>query len=151
MTMAHSNKKIDPIDLSWGGGNIFWTARSLSKTEFLMERHKFLPPCMSENIAGCVRNYSSQLVRVLFLSFCILVREVSSYHHISKKIVWKYYYTTISIWSPTNSGVKISVTLKGSESAIIFAHLFGGLAPTDLFVSKKHKIWKFSIRVNFET
>ena len=39
--------------------------------------------------------------------------ELSSYHHISKKIVWKYYYATISIWSPTNSGVKISVSLKG--------------------------------------
>ena len=35
--------------------------------------------------------------------------EFSSYHHISKKVVWKYFYTTISIWSPTNSGVKISV------------------------------------------
>ena len=41
--------------------------------------------------------------------------------------------------------------LKVSESAIIFAHLFGGLAPTDLFVSKKPKILKFFIRVNFET
>ena len=41
--------------------------------------------------------------------------------------------------------------LKVSESEIIFAHLFGGLAPTDLFVSKKPKIWKFSIQVNFET
>ena len=39
--------------------------------------------------------------------------ELSSYHHISKKIVWKYYYATISIWSPTNSGVKISESLKG--------------------------------------
>ena len=43
----------------------------------------------------------------------LCVRELSSYHHISKKIVWKYYYATISIWSPTNSGVKISVSLKG--------------------------------------
>ena len=41
--------------------------------------------------------------------------------------------------------------LKVSESAIIFAHLLRGLAPTDLFVSKKPKIWKFSIRVNFDT
>ena len=50
--------------------------------------------------------------------FCIAIivkplRELSSYHHISKKIVWKYYYATILIWSPTNSGVKISVSLKG--------------------------------------
>ena len=58
------------------GGDIFWTAISLSKTEFLMERHKFLPPCMSENIAGCVRHNSSQLVGVLFLSFCILAQII---------------------------------------------------------------------------
>ena len=38
---------------------------------------------------------------------------LSGYHHISKKIVWTYYYATISIWSPTNSGVKIDVSLKG--------------------------------------
>ena len=42
-----------------------------------------------------------------------LLRELSSYHHISKKIVWNYYCATISIWSPTNSGVNISVSLKG--------------------------------------
>ena len=41
------------------------------------------------------------------------VGELSSYHHISKKKVWKYYHATISIWSPPNSGVKISVLLKG--------------------------------------
>ena len=41
------------------------------------------------------------------------VWELSSYHYISKKIVWKYYYATILIWSPTNSGVKISLLLKG--------------------------------------
>ena len=41
--------------------------------------------------------------------------------------------------------------LKVSESAIIFANLFGGLAPTDLFVSKKPKILKFYIWVKFET
>ena len=40
---------------------------------------------------------------------------------------------------------------KVSESAIIFAHLFWGFAPTDLCVSKKPKIWKFSIWVHFET
>ena len=39
--------------------------------------------------------------------------ELSSYHHISKKIVWKYYYATILILSPTNSGVEISVSLEG--------------------------------------
>ena len=27
--------------------------------------------------------------------------------------MWKYYHATISIWSPINSGVKISVSLKG--------------------------------------
>ena len=79
------------------------------------------------------------------------VRELSSYHHISKKIVWKYYYTTISIGLPTNSGVKIPYRLKVSESAIIFVHLYRGLAPTDLFVLKKPKIWMFSIWVHFET
>ena len=41
--------------------------------------------------------------------------------------------------------------LKVAESAIIFAHLFWGLAHTDLFVSEKPKIFKFSIQVNFET
>ena len=41
------------------------------------------------------------------------IRELSSYHHIGKKIVWKYYHANISIWSPTNSRVKISVLLKG--------------------------------------
>ena len=77
MTMAHSNKKMRSYrSMPRGGGNIFLTARSLSKTEFLMEPHKFLPPCMSENMAGCVRHYSSQLVIVLFLSFCILAQNI---------------------------------------------------------------------------
>ena len=30
-------------------------------------------------------------------------QELSSYHHISKKVVWKYCYATISIWSPKKS------------------------------------------------
>ena len=59
------------------------------------------------------------------------LRELSSCHHISKKIVWKYYYSTISIWSPTNSGVK---------SQYYVYTFVGGSAPTDLFVSKKPKI-----------
>ena len=79
------------------------------------------------------------------------LREFSSYHHISRKIVWKYYYATISISSPTNSGVKISVSLKGFRICNNICTPILGLAPTDLFVSKKPKIWKFSIRVNFET
>ena len=53
--------------------------------------------------------------------------ELSSYHHISKKIVWKYYYTTISIWSPTNSGVKISVSLKGEIGMEILVYEKGGV------------------------
>ena len=39
--------------------------------------------------------------------------ELSRYHHISNKVLWKYYYATISIWSPSDSVVKISVSLKG--------------------------------------
>ena len=31
----------------------------------------------------------------------------------AKKIVWKYHYATISIWSPSNSGVKIFVSFEG--------------------------------------
>ena len=81
----------------------------------------------------------------------VLIWELSSYHHISKKILWKYYYATISISSPTNSGVKISVSLKGSRIGNNICTPFLGLAPTELFVSKKSKIWKFSIQVNFET
>ena len=46
---------------------------------------------------------------------------------------------------------KSSYCLKDSESAIILAPLFWGLAHTDRFVSKKPNIWKFSIRVQFET
>ena len=41
-----------------------------------MEGLTLLPPCKPENIAGCVRHYSSQLVRVLFLSLCILARNI---------------------------------------------------------------------------
>ena len=64
--------------------------------------------------------------------------------------MWKNYYATISIWSPTNSGVKISVSLKGFRICNNICTPFWGLAPTDLFVTKKPKIWKFSVRVNFE-
>ena len=53
-----------------------YSLSEMVKTEFSMGRHKFLPPCMSENIAGCVRHYSSQLVTVLFLSFCILAQNI---------------------------------------------------------------------------
>ena len=43
------------------------------------------------------------------------IGELSSYHHISKTIVWKYYHPTISIWSPTNSGVKIYVSFQNLQ------------------------------------
>ena len=49
----------------------------------------------------------------LFKLILVYPNLLCSYHHISKEIVWKYYYATISISSPTNSGVKISVSLKG--------------------------------------
>ena len=51
-------------------------ARLLSKNEILMEGITFLPPCKPENIVGCERHCSSQLVRVLFLSLCILARNI---------------------------------------------------------------------------
>ena len=41
------------------------------------------------------------------------IRKLPSSQHISKINVWKNYFTTISLWSPTNSGAKISVLLKG--------------------------------------
>ena len=54
------------------------------------------------------------------------LREVSSYHHSGKKIVWKYYEATISIGSPTNSGVKISISLKVFRICHNICTLFGG-------------------------
>ena len=54
------------------------------------------------------------------------IRELSSYRHISKKIVWKYYHATISIWSPNNSGVKISVSLTGFRIYNIICTPFWG-------------------------
>ena len=66
-------------------------------------------------ISQAVQN-TEYIAKVMFIALFfigILIRELSSYHLISEKIVWKYYYATLSIWSPTNSGVKISVSLKG--------------------------------------
>ena len=83
--------------------------------------------------------------------FYFYIRELSSYHHISKKIVWKYYTPPFQFDHLPTQVSKSPYRLKVSESAIVFAHLFRGLAPTDLFVSKKPKIWKFSIWVSFET
>ena len=70
-----------------------------------------LQTCLSQKSPKCW----SFLFDLIFYVLALLkwIGELSSYHHISKKIVWKYYYATILIWSPTNSGAKISVSLKG--------------------------------------
>ena len=69
--------------------------------------------------------------------------ELSSYHHISKKIVWIYYYASISISSSTNSGVKIFVSLKGFRIWNNICTLFGvWLLPTCLS-QKSPKFWIF--------
>ena len=39
--------------------------------------------------------------------------RLPGYYHISIKNVWKKCYTTISLWSPTNSDAKISVLVTG--------------------------------------
>ena len=84
-----------------------------------------------------------QLVISTFSSLLCL-RELSSYHHISKKIVWKYYYATIPIWSPTNSGVKISVSLKGFRICNnIWTPFWGFGSYRHVCIKKSPKFWSF--------
>ena len=78
MTMAHSNKKIISYRSKLRGGHIL-NGQIIVKNGIIEEQNKFMAPCMSENFAGCVRHYSSQLVRVLFLRFRILAQNI--YEH----------------------------------------------------------------------
>ena len=67
----------------------------------------------SSKVRHCLKRLTLHTLRLLTNTCSGALWELSRYHHITKNIVWKYYYATISIWSPTNSGVKISVSLKG--------------------------------------
>ena len=70
------------------------------------------------------------------------LRRLPVYHHIIMKNLWrKKFYTTISLQSPQVP--KSLYWLQGLESAIIFAHLFEGLAPTELCVSKSPNYLSF--------
>ena len=72
----------------------------------------------------------------------MILWELSSYHHISKKIVWKYYYATISIGSPTNSGFKISVMLKGFRICNNICTPFWGFGSYRPVCLKKAQNWE---------
>ena len=93
--------------------------------------------------------YQTTLLNLQYPPYCLW--ELSSYHHISKKILWKYYYATISIWSPTNSGVKISVSLKCFRIWNNICKKFLGFGSYWPVCLKKPKILKFSIQFHFET
>ena len=78
-----------------------------------------------------------------------ILYELSSYHHIGEKIVWKYYQATISIWSPTSSGVKISVSLKGFRICNNICTPFLGLGsyrPVCLKKSPKGGCWECHLK-----
>ena len=73
------------------------------------------------------------------LRFCVPVKTASQLSaHYSEKCVNKLVHPHFTlITSPTQSGAKISILLKGFE--IIWIHLFCGLAPTHPFVLKSNK------------
>ena len=85
-----------------------------STHKILLKEAYYYERFINHGIQQMVKGGSFSIPSIFVSSyFIIALRELSSYHHISKKILWKYYHVTISIWSPTNSGVKISVSLKG--------------------------------------
>ena len=59
------------------------------------------------------------------------------------KHVWKNCFTTILLWSPTNSGVKIFVLITGFGLCNNTWTFIWCLASSDSFVSKKPENWSF--------
>ena len=81
---------------------------------------------------------------------------LSSYHHISMEIVWTNYYSTISLWPPTNSGAKKSASFTGFRISINTCTFFRGLCshrpvclkkgqPLEVFCSSPFGNLKFGI------
>ena len=76
----------------------------------------------------------------------ITIIRFSSYQHIRRKKMWKKIITPPFQFDYLPTPVpKSRYRLKDSESAIIFAHFFGGLAPKDLFSQKKPNNLKFLV------
>ena len=81
--------------------------------------------------------------------------RLPSYQHISKINVWKNYFTTISLWSPTHSGSKTSVSLKGFRICNnISTHFWGFGSSRPVCLKKAHNLEVFYSspfwRLNFE-
>ena len=97
-----------------------------------------------ESILGGVMYYKKKYIRKMNvlegwnylqsgpLPKCI--RRLPSYKHISKLNLWKIITPPFQFDHLPTQVPKPSYHFKDSESAIIFAHFFGGLAPTDPFV-----------------
>ena len=79
------------------------------------------------------------------LNIIVCLRRLSSYQNISKKMCEKNITPPFHFDHLPTQVPKSLYRLKDSESAIIFAHFLGGLAPTDPFVSKKPKNMKFLV------
>ena len=69
--------------------------------------------------------------------------RLPGYQQITRK-KFKSFYTTISLWSPTNSGAKVSVLVKWFRICNIFCTLCFGWALTEPFVKKSQKKLVFS-------
>ena len=77
----------------------------------------------------------------------VFIRRLPSYQHISKKKVWKNDYTTISLWSPTNSGSNISVSLKGFRICNNICLLFWGFGSyIPVCLKKSPKTWSLLLK-----